>query len=59
MNIVVIGVGGIGSFYGLLLQEQKHQVQFVSRGQTLEYLQNNTLILNHPKFRIKKRLFKH
>lgn len=56
MNIVVIGVGGIGSFYGLLLQEQKHQVQFVARGQTLEYLQNNTLILNHPKFRIEKNI---
>ena len=56
MNIVVIGVGGIGSFYGLLLQEQKHEVQFVARGKTLEYLENNTLLLKHPNFQIEKHI---
>jgi len=56
MNIVVIGVGGIGSFYGLLLQEKKHHVQFVSRGKTLEYLENNTLLLSHPKYKIEEKV---
>lgn len=56
MNIIVIGTGGIGSFYGLLLQETNNKVKFVARGETLAFLQNNELKLTHPDFEINKRV---
>lgn len=54
MNIVVIGTGGIGTFYGLKLQNLGHEVTFVARGKNLEYLKENKLKLTHPNFIIEE-----
>lgn len=54
MNIVVIGTGGIGTFYGLKLQELGHDITFVARGENLKYLKNNKLKLTHPDFEIEE-----
>lgn len=56
MNIIVIGTGGIGTFYGMKLLEQNHSVTFVARGKNLEYLKSNSLKLTHPNFEIEKKV---
>lgn len=43
MNIVVIGPGGIGGFYGMILEKYGCNLTFVARGKTLEYLKNNKM----------------
>ncbi|AXH13915.1 ketopantoate reductase [Malaciobacter mytili LMG 24559] len=50
MNFIVIGAGGVGSFYGVILKMQGHNVKFVVRGKNLEYFKNNKLKLTHPNF---------
>ena len=47
MNIVVIGAGGIGAFYGMILHKAKCDVKFVARGETLNYLKNNSMKVTH------------
>ncbi len=43
MDIVVIGAGSLGSFYGSLLARNGHHVTFLARGRTLEVLENQAL----------------
>lgn len=50
MNFIILGAGGIGSFYGAKLIKSDHHVLFVARGKHLEALQQNGLKLQHPKF---------
>lgn len=47
MNIVVIGAGGVGVFYGVLFHKIGHNVKFVARGENLKYLKNNKIKLTH------------
>lgn len=56
MNIVIIGTGGIGTFYGLKLLELNHNVIFVARNKNLEYLKEHPLKLTHPDFEIEKKV---
>lgn len=50
MNFIIIGAGGVGSFYGVKLLMQGHNVKFIARGENLKYLKNNKLKLTHPDF---------
>lgn len=50
MKFIILGAGGIGSFYGTKLIENGHHVLFVARGKHLRALQQNGLKLQHPKF---------
>lgn len=50
MNIVVIGAGGIGVFYGAIFHKLGHNVKFVARGKNLEYLKKNSIKLKHTTF---------
>jgi 2-dehydropantoate 2-reductase len=50
MNIVVIGSGGVGSFYGVIFHKIGHNVKFVARNENLEYFKNNKLKLSHSSF---------
>ena len=56
MNIAVIGVGGIGAFYGMILHQAGCNVKFVARGENLKYLQNNTLKITHPNYTIEDKI---
>jgi 2-dehydropantoate 2-reductase len=50
MNFIILGAGGIGSYFGARLIESGHEVTFVARGKQLEALQQKQLKLQHPKF---------
>jgi len=50
MNFLVLGAGGIGSFYGSKLLNAGHNILFIARGEHLKALQQNGLKLQHPKF---------
>ena len=56
MNIVVIGAGGIGAFYGMILHEVGCNVKFIARGQNLEYLKNNKMKVSHPNYTIEDKI---
>lgn len=56
MNIVVIGAGGIGAFYGMILHNIGCNVRFVARGENLEYLKNNKIKLTHPNYVIEDKI---
>lgn len=56
MNIVVIGAGGIGAFYGMILHSIGHSVRFVARGDNLEYLKSNNMKLVHPDYTIEAKI---
>lgn len=56
MNIVVIGAGGIGAFYGMILHEAGCNVKFIARGQNLEYLKNNKMKVSHPNYTIEDKI---
>ncbi|XPV69571.1 MAG: ketopantoate reductase family protein [Halarcobacter sp.] len=56
MNFIILGAGGIGSFYGAKLIEHGHHVLFVARGEHLKALQQNGLKLQHPKFKFNKKV---
>lgn len=43
MNIVVIGVGGIGAFYGMILNAVNCNITFIARGETLDYLKEKKM----------------
>jgi len=51
MNFLILGAGGIGSFYGAKLLLEGHQVSFVARGKHKKALQQNGLKLLHPKLK--------
>ena len=56
MNIVVIGAGGIGAFYGMILHDVGCNVKFIARGQNLEYLKNNKMKVSHPNYTIEDKI---
>lgn len=56
MNIVVIGAGGIGAFYGMILHDVGCNVKFVARGKNLEYLKNNKMKVSHPNYTIEDKI---
>jgi 2-dehydropantoate 2-reductase len=43
MRILVVGVGGVGGYYGARLAEAGHDVEFIARGANLQALQSNGL----------------
>lgn len=50
MNFLILGAGGIGSYFGTRLLSTGHKVTFVARGKQLEALQQKKLKLQHPKY---------
>lgn len=50
MNIVILGAGGVGSYFGAKLLNSKHNVSFVARGEHLKALQTKGLHVKHPSF---------
>ncbi|MDK2063954.1 ketopantoate reductase family protein [Aliarcobacter butzleri] len=56
MNIVVIGAGGVGVFYGVLFHKLGHNVKFVARGKNLEYLKENKIKLTHSTFSLNEKI---
>lgn len=43
MNILVLGTGGVGGYYGGLLSKQGHDVTFIARGEHLKAIQASGL----------------
>ena len=50
MNIIILGAGGVGSYFGARLLQAGHNVAFVARGAHLEALQTEGLHVKHPHF---------
>lgn len=48
MKEYLIGVGGVGGFYGGLLAESGADITLVSRGETFKAIQEDGLVLNRP-----------
>ncbi len=57
MRFLVLGAGGIGSYFGTRLINAGHDVTFVARGKHLEALQQGKLKLQHPDFFFEKKVF--
>lgn len=56
MRFLILGAGGIGSYFGARLINAGHDVIFVARGKHLEALQQKELKLNHPEFCFSKKV---
>ena len=56
MNIVIIGAGGIGAYYGMILHEVGCNITFVARGENLEYLRKNSMKMTHPDYVIEDKI---
>ncbi|APW64643.1 ketopantoate reductase [Poseidonibacter parvus] len=56
MNIVIIGAGGIGAYYGMILHEVGCNITFVARGLNLEYLKKNKMKMTHPNYVIEDKI---
>ena len=56
MNIVVIGAGGIGAYYGMILHAVGCNITFVARGEKLTYLKDNKLKMTHPNYVIEDKI---
>ena len=56
MNIAVIGAGGIGAFYGMILHDIGCNVKFIARGENLKYLKNNNMKITHPNYIIEDKI---
>ena len=56
MNIAVIGAGGIGAFYGMILHKVSCNVTFIARGENLKYLKNNKMKVTHPNYTIEDKI---
>ena len=50
MKFVIVGAGGVGSYFGVKLLEAGHEVLFVARAKHLEIIKRDGLKLSHPKF---------
>lgn len=50
MNFLILGTGGIGSYYGARLLNSSNEVTFVARGEHLEAIKKNGLRVEHPEF---------
>lgn len=57
MKFLILGAGGIGSYFGARLLNADNEVVFVARGKQLLALQQNGLKLQHPEFYYNKRVF--
>lgn len=56
MNIAVIGAGGIGAFYGMILEKVGCNLTFVARGDTLEYLKSNKMKVTYKDEVLEKKI---
>jgi len=56
MNIVIIGAGGIGAYYGMILHEVGCNITFVARGENLKYLKENKMKMTHPNYEIEDKV---
>ncbi len=56
MNIVVIGAGGIGAFYGMILEKLGCNLTFVARNETLEFLKNNKMKVTYQNEVLEKKI---
>ncbi|TLP39433.1 ketopantoate reductase family protein [Arcobacter arenosus] len=56
MNIVVIGAGGIGAFYGMILDKVGCNLTFVARNETLEFLKNNKMKVTYQNEVMEKKI---
>jgi 2-dehydropantoate 2-reductase len=56
MKFLILGAGGIGSYFGARLINAGHDVIFVARGKHLKALQHNQLKLQHPEFCFSKKI---
>jgi 2-dehydropantoate 2-reductase len=59
MKFLILGAGGIGSYFGARLINAGHEVIFVARGKQLDALQHNQLKLHHPEFCFQKKVIVH
>jgi 2-dehydropantoate 2-reductase len=50
MNIIILGAGGVGCYFGARLLRADHKVTFVARSEHLAALQNDGLVIDHPDF---------
>ncbi|MFK8068522.1 MAG: ketopantoate reductase family protein [Gammaproteobacteria bacterium] len=50
MNIVILGCGGIGCYFGARLLQARHQVTFIGRGDHLAAIKKHGLKVDHPDF---------
>jgi len=57
MKFLILGAGGIGSYFGARLLRANNEVIFVARGEHLLALQQNGLKLQHPKFNFNNSVF--
>ena len=48
MNIIILGAGGVGCYFGAKLLQAGHHVVFVARGAHLDALQTEGLHVKHP-----------
>ena len=56
MKFLILGAGGIGSYFGARLINAGHEVIFVARAKQLKALQQNELKLQHPEFCFSKKV---
>jgi 2-dehydropantoate 2-reductase len=56
MKFLILGAGGIGSYFGARLINAGHDVIFVARAKQLEALQQKKLKLQHPEFCFSKKV---
>lgn len=56
MKFLILGAGGIGSYFGARLINAGHEVIFVARAKQLEALHQNELKLQHPEFCFSKKV---
>ena len=56
MKFLILGAGGIGSYFGARLINSGHEVIFVARAKQLEALQQKELKLQHPEFCFSKKV---
>lgn len=56
MNIVVIGAGGIGAFYGMILEKVGCNLTFVARGETLDFLKKNKMRVTYQDELMEKKI---
>lgn len=56
MNIVIIGAGGIGAFYGMILHKVGCNIKFIARNENLKYLKNNKMKVTHANYNIEAKI---
>ena len=56
MNIAVIGTGGIGAFYGMILHSVGCNIKFIARNENLKYLKQNPMKVTHPNYTIEDKI---